>query len=518
MKTLRLESTITMQPLSFIREQHLVRRIHEQRVARLISNIERIGVKSFPLAVTPDGVLFGGNHRYEAFKRLGIDHCLMDIYTPESIDRDAIELNDAEGDVLHMTFVDYAEMVWRKVGSGQTQQAVADEMGWTREKVAQFYQLQKICPEAWFVVVTTFQSGVTNDDKDDVTNLVTSVTFTENLLRSIVQLTPPQQLELVRDLASGRIQKGKFKSLAQNYRCRNEAGDWIKQQLVDTTLVDRCLTEIAKGIYDAEWHQAQGPGPKLLQLVHTAREEWERQNSISLIHGDFYDKVKQIGNSSIDLILTDPPYNIASDSDIKIAGRSDMKRNFGEWDKYSHADFMALIDQWAIEFRRILTNNGSGYIFTSYQYLSHMTDALTRVGMKVMNTIVWHKANPGTQVVKTNFKNAVEYILFFTKGDADHTFNWQGENEMQNCVTLPICGGGERLANARGDTLHPTQKPLALLRHLLEISSHPGDMVFDGFMGVGSTAQAARDLGRKFIGIEQDQTFFEAAQRRLTHV
>lgn len=518
MNASHIESSVQEMPLSFIRTRHLVRAINSPYVNQLVHTIKRLGVKAFPLAATPDGVLFGGNHRFEAFSRLGLEKCWMHIYQPISIDREALELNEATEELLPMSFVDHAELVWRKLANGQTQQAVADEMGWTRERVGKLAMLQKISPEAWAVVVPTFQQTGTVDSDGVGTKFVPTGTFTEGLLRDIIPLTAEQQLELVRALAEGKIQKGKFKTLAQNYRARNEAADWIRQQLAGTSLIDRCLAEVAKGIYDAEWQVVQGAGAKLQKLADSAREEWERKNSVTLIHGDFYQRIREVADGCVDLILTDPPYNIARDNTFKLAGRSDIDQDFGDWDKHDRSVFISQFDAWAREFHRILDENGSGYVFTSDRYISHLREALERAGFKVKATLIWHKTNPGTQVVKTNFKSAVEYLLFFTRGEAGHTFNWQGENEMHNCISLPICGGAERLTDAKGNTLHPTQKPLALLHHLLEISSHPGDMVFDGFMGVGSTARAARDLGRKFIGIEQDVSFFEAAQRRMGDV
>lgn len=503
-------------PLSFIKDRHLVRAINPAYVDRLASTIKRVGVKDFPLAATPDGILFGGNHRFEAFKKLGIDQCWMAVYQPPSLDRESLQLNTASEELLPTTFVDHAELVWRKLKDGQTQQQVAEDLEWTLNKVKKLSMLQNISSDAWKLVVPTFQLVGTDDDEDMGTKIVPTGTFSERLLRDIVPLTPVQQLELVQDLASGKIQKGKFKALAQNYRARNEAADWVRQQLTDGPLAERCLIEVAKGIYDAEWQATQGPGPKLQQLVKTAREEWERKNSMLFLHGDFYDQVCQVGNGSVDLILTDPPYNIARENTFKLTGRSDINQDFGDWDKHDRVAFITMFDTWAREFHRILAEHGSGYVFTSDRYISHLRESLERAGLKVKATLVWHKTNPGTQVVKTNFKSAVEYLLFFTKGESGHTFNWQGENEMHNCISLPICGGTERLTDAKGNTLHPTQKPLALLRHLLEISSHPGDMVFDGFMGVGSTAQAARELGRKFIGIEQETIFFDAAKRRMS--
>jgi len=86
---------------------------------------------------------------------------------------------------------------------------------------------------------------------------------------------------------------------------------------------------------------------------------------------------------------------------------------------------------------------------------------------------------------------------------------------MHNFINAPICGGGERVVDAKGNVLHPTQKPEQVIRHFLDISSNRGDIIFDGFMGVGTSGKVAKDKGRKFIGIEQDNTFFEAAQRRL---
>jgi DNA modification methylase len=72
------------------------------------------------------------------------------------------------------------------------------------------------------------------------------------------------------------------------------------------------------------------------------------------------------------------------------------------------------------------------------------------------------------------------------------------------------------VSDAKGQTLHPTQKPEQVLRHLMQISSNRGDTVFDGFAGTFSTAKVARDLGRKFIGIEKEKAFYDAAVRRLT--
>jgi site-specific DNA-methyltransferase (adenine-specific)/modification methylase len=82
---------------------------------------------------------------------------------------------------------------------------------------------------------------------------------------------------------------------------------------------------------------------------------------------------------------------------------------------------------------------------------------------------------------------------------------------MHNFIEAPICSGRERLK----DPVHPTQKPLRVLRQLIEWGSRPGDVVLDPFMGVGSTGVAAGELGRRFIGMEIDADYFAAASRRI---
>jgi site-specific DNA-methyltransferase (adenine-specific)/modification methylase len=82
---------------------------------------------------------------------------------------------------------------------------------------------------------------------------------------------------------------------------------------------------------------------------------------------------------------------------------------------------------------------------------------------------------------------------------------------MHNFIEGPICGGNERVK----DPVHPTQKPLRVLRRLIELASGPGDLVLDPFTGVGSTGVAAVELGRRFVGIEIDPAYAEAARRRI---
>jgi DNA modification methylase len=519
------QHSVCLLPLQTITGRLPVRRLSAPGVQRLIKSIQRSGfLEQFPLVVTLLGEesyqLIDGNHRYEAALACGLTSvpCVVKTQLAEH-DRYVLawQSNSAAEMVVPSTLVTYAEFIWDRSNEKYTQAEIATMLGWSREKVKNYAALNQISKDAWAVIGTTIENAVPIDDEGAVPVPGTTVPiFTEGLLRAILDLTAEQQQELVAELAVNReFSKGKFKTRAENYRARNEMIAHARRQLGELGDAYRVQLEkeIARGAYDADWKT--NDHPKLQKLLAALRDEWECRHSIHLIQGDFYKEVGKVGDGCIDLILTDPPYNIARENTFVLEGRSSLSQDFGEWDKNDAQEFIASFNIWAREWMRLLRDQGSGYVFCSDQYLSHLRSALENAGLHVKATVVWHKTNPGTQVVKTNFKSSLEYILFFTKGQGGHTFNWQGENEMHNFIEAPVCSGEERLVDAKGKTLHPTQKPEQVLRHLLEISSNRGDTVFDGFAGVGSSCAVARRLGRKCIGIEQNEVYFEAMQHRL---
>lgn len=108
---------------------------------------------------------------------------------------------------LPMTFVDDAELVWRRLDAGDTQQAVADALGWSRGQISNYAALSGIAQEAWQIIATTIRSDSPPRQDCGVADVATGVAFSENLLRSILPLRPDQQVELVRRLARGKCSK-----------------------------------------------------------------------------------------------------------------------------------------------------------------------------------------------------------------------------------------------------------------------------------------------------------------------
>jgi site-specific DNA-methyltransferase (adenine-specific)/modification methylase len=215
--------------------------------------------------------------------------------------------------------------------------------------------------------------------------------------------------------------------------------------------------------------------------------------------------MKTLPDKSVDLILTDPPYNIAkySTGNIPLPGRTPLNNDIASWDKVD-IDPAAMV----ADFKRILKPKGNIFVFTSYNLIGKWHSSFDSE-FDTFQFFIWHKTNPAPKIYKNGFLNSCELIVcMWNKG---HTWNFSNQREMHNFFECPICSSPERLQNPK----HPAQKPLKLLKHLIAVSSNEGDIVFDPFMGVGSTGIAALALNRKFGGCEIDETYFNAAQERL---
>lgn len=230
-------------------------------------------------------------------------------------------------------------------------------------------------------------------------------------------------------------------------------------------------------------------------------------NNYRIFNTDSLEYIKKIRDNSIDFIFTDPPYNIKkySTGNIKFTHRTDINNDIAEWDK----DFDPL--HYKEDFLRILKPNGNIMAFTSYNMLGRWHEIFDPI-FDTFQYFIWHKTNPTPKFMKAGFLNSCEMIVcMWNKG---HTWNFGKQNEMHNFFESPICMSPERLKNPK----HPTQKPVALLKHLIKIATNENDVIFDPFMGVGSTGVAALNLNRKFIGIEKQEDYFLAAKDRLLKI
>jgi len=241
-----------------------------------------------------------------------------------------------------------------------------------------------------------------------------------------------------------------------------------------------------------------------------------------ILMGDCIRHMRALPDKSVDLVFADPPYNLQLGGELFRPDGSHVDAVTDDWDKFdSFAQYDAFTRAWLAEANRVLKDDGAIWVIGSYHNIFRMGVALQDLGFWILNDIVWRKANPMPNFRGTRFTNAHETLIWASKGEgAKYHFNYRSmktlndELQMRSDWEFPICGGPERLKKD-GHKVHPTQKPEALLYRVLLATTEPGDVVLDPFFGTGTTGAVAKRLGRRWIGIEREPDYIEAAHVRI---
>lgn len=191
---------------------------------------------------------------------------------------------------------------------------------------------------------------------------------------------------------------------------------------------------------------------------------------------------------------------------MKFNWRGEINNDVAKWDlvELSPADLLE-------EFKRLLSPTGNIFVFTGYNMIGKWHEVFDKE-FDTFQFMVWHKTNPVPNIRRSSFLNSCELIVcMWNKG---HTWNFLKQNQMHNFIEVPICMGYERIKSPK----HPTQKPLSVLKHIVKIASNEHDIVMNMFMGVGSAGVAAIELNRRFIGIEIDEEYYRASDKRMNEV
>ncbi|MCB1328819.1 MAG: site-specific DNA-methyltransferase [Maritimibacter sp.] len=245
-----------------------------------------------------------------------------------------------------------------------------------------------------------------------------------------------------------------------------------------------------------------------------------------ILAGDSIEMMNSLPEESVDLIFADPPYNLQLKGDLHRPDNSKVDAVDDHWDQFdSFRRYDEFTQAWLAAARRILKPNGAIWVIGSYHNVFRMGAELQNQGYWILNDVIWRKSNPMPNFRGKRLTNAHETLIWASKSESSRpTFNYEALKalnegvQMRSDWVLPICTGHERLKDANGDKAHPTQKPEALLHRVLVGTTNPGDVVLDPFFGTGTTGAVAKMLGREFIGIEREEAYRLAAEKRLARI
>lgn len=240
-----------------------------------------------------------------------------------------------------------------------------------------------------------------------------------------------------------------------------------------------------------------------------------------IYQGDCLELMKQIEDNSIDLVVTDPPYN----ENYNYDGYKDFRE-----------DYYTFLEEVIIELKRVLKEGGSIYLKHSSKQIDKVFPLLLK-HFNFVNLICWLNQSQGHP--NLNYESSFEPIYFFSKGDV-RVFNKLAEQRPKPkgwwatsykdyvglignvWFDIKARKGGcvnkmsEERSKDNNFKLHPCSMPIELARRCINFSSKEGDIVLDCFIGSGTTAVACKQTNRRFIGMELVEKYVNICRRRLS--
>ena len=222
-----------------------------------------------------------------------------------------------------------------------------------------------------------------------------------------------------------------------------------------------------------------------------------------LYNGDCLEKLKQIKDNSIDLVIIDPPYEKKGNG-YYCGGGSFGTNNREYHNQLDSNNLLNGIDNSVLDELTRVMKKGNIYIWCNKQQLRQYINYFEDKGYNT-DLLTWHKTNP-VPTCNNKYLSDTEYLLFFRENGVKIYGNY---NTKKKYYVTPTNKKDKKTYN------HPTVKPLNIIENLIINSSKEHDIILDCFMGSGTTGEACANTNRKFIGIELDNNYFNIASKRI---
>ena len=254
-------------------------------------------------------------------------------------------------------------------------------------------------------------------------------------------------------------------------------------------------------------------------------------NTVQLM--DCISGMRTLPDNSVDIVIADPPYNASKgnswtwDSSESLPGfGGDWSKIMAKWDDMPLAEYTAMTKAWLEQVKRVTRPTGSIWVHGTYHNAGIINFFMQILQIEIINEVVWYKRNSFPNLSGRRLTASHETIIWAHSGTGERNYHFDYEaakaigdpeglnkagKQLRTVWDIPNNKSRQELAHGK----HPAQKPLRLLRRMLEISARPGDTVLAPFTGSGSECVAAQEMGMKFLGFENDASYVELSRRRL---
>lgn len=241
--------------------------------------------------------------------------------------------------------------------------------------------------------------------------------------------------------------------------------------------------------------------------------------AFTLLQGDCRVLLPQF-DFKFDMIFADPPYFL-SNGGISVQSGRIVSVDKGKWDKLELSGNMDDFNyEWLRLCREKLKDNGTIWVCGTYHNIFSVANCLTELGYKILNVVTWFKTNPPPNISCRYFTFSTEFLIWARKSTrVPHYYNYDlmkrlnDNKQMTDVWRLPAIARWEKSCGK-----HPTQKPLAVVVRCILASTEERAWILDPFTGSSTTGIAANFLGRRFLGIDEENTFLEMSVNRRKEI
>ena len=463
-----------------------MRDIRESVIAKLKERIADGGYNpARPISVIEaDGgyIVADGNHRLRVANDEGINELPCIVYHDADPYTIGTKANQDEDTYAPMDLFDWLDVVKRLKDEGHTQEQIGEKIGWSRGAVSQYIMLSK-------EIATPVLELAKENQLGRVAKCATHVAheFTEGWFRTsgLYDISEKYQLRLFESFKADKFNWNKSKVQAESakYKRWQEMIDVANAKLANGDDLQTVIDLVERGTF------------KTTEQLNVKIADLNKKASNKLICGDAVQVLEELEDGSVDLVITDPPYGM------------DYKSNFGKYkdgvaksgvanDRMDEA--VELFKKTVEILSRKTKENAHLYFFINWSNF-HIFREIASEYFNIKTPLVWYKTDAGIGDLEGDWINGTEVVLFCTKG------NKKVNKRRVNVLNV------KRLHSS--EMIHPTQKPVEVIKQILEVSAVTADTMVDPFMGSGSHIKAAREYGElSYIGIELDNDIFEKAK------